>query len=70
MNNGTTGLGEYTDAELLAELVERGVMQRIIGNEREYSDKNPKWYQRYGEYVNTIKDKQRQRIQDILGGKK
>ena len=28
MNNGTTGLGEYKDSELLAELVERGVIER------------------------------------------
>lgn len=31
----STGLGEYSDKELLQELVERGVMEKIIGENRE-----------------------------------
>lgn len=33
----TTGLGEYTDADLLSELTKRGVLQDLIG-EMEYRE--------------------------------
>ena len=76
----TTGLGEYTNRELLAELAERGVMERIIGLNEEIATKiDVKKYIKSPEYSeridrienvyaerNMLRDGQRKRLEKML----
>lgn len=80
----TIGLGEYTDADLLAELKERGVMEEIIGeNVPTESDRfddetgacsGCDWFIEDGSDVcpcvlaNDLKDAQRNRLATLIKG--
>lgn len=61
----TIGLGEYTDRDLLAELVERGVVADVIGLDEELPDGTAKWTT--GVMVrNEVRAEQHQRVQTLL----
>ena len=59
----TVGLGEYRDSDLLAELVERGVMEKVIGANG-LADSTMKLIR------NNLRDEQRTRLATLIKGGK
>jgi len=66
----TTGLGEFSDTQLLKELVDRGITDKVIGTNDPITNEikvHTPWLALENRHRNELRSDQHQRIKEILG---